>query len=417
MFKKFINFIFSVTNENAKSNKVYKVFKFIGIKFKFRNYKAENKKLLKLNQKINLSNFNRTKQLKDKYKIVKEENKTLKNENNSLKKSKKKLVDKNKNYLDIIKKVPELYESEILLPKKQHLDEVRTSIALKEIQDIMSAKEFPLPISVEIETINRCNGGCDFCPVNAKDDSREFKLMEEELFYNILYQLKDLRYNGRIQLFSNNEPLMDKRIFEFAKKAKEILPNNHFSFFTNGTLLTLDKFNRLEPYCDTFCIDIYYDDTESIPENIHPIIDLCISKPELQNKVKVNFINKHAIRNNRGSQSKNRKKVYQLKCPCLLPFKQLIIRPDGKISLCCNDALGHYTLGDLNKNSILEVWNNNFFKDVREQLKDSRDKIEMCKYCDNFGGCGTNQAKDYVYTEKEYLQNWEYIKSTYYLER
>ena len=46
MIKNFIKFVFSVTNENAKQNKVYKVFKFIGIKFKFRNYKAENRKLL-----------------------------------------------------------------------------------------------------------------------------------------------------------------------------------------------------------------------------------------------------------------------------------------------------------------------------------------------------------------------------------
>ena len=34
---------------------------------------------------------------------------------------------------------------------------------------------------IEIETINRCNGVCSFCPINCRIDPREKKVMSEEL--------------------------------------------------------------------------------------------------------------------------------------------------------------------------------------------------------------------------------------------
>ena len=45
--------------------------------------------------------------------------------------------------------------------------------------------------AVEIETLNRCNNDCSFCPVNRHDDTREFHKMSENMFYNIIEQLED----------------------------------------------------------------------------------------------------------------------------------------------------------------------------------------------------------------------------------
>ena len=35
----------------------------------------------------------------------------------------------------------------------------------------------------------------------------------------------------------------------------------------------------------------------------------------------------------------------------------MVVRPDGKIGLCSNDAFGQVTLGDLTSDSISDVWN------------------------------------------------------------
>ena len=45
---------------------------------------------------------------------------------------------------------------------------------------------------VEIETINRCNGICSFCPVNRKVDTREFKKMDKSVFEKIINELSDI---------------------------------------------------------------------------------------------------------------------------------------------------------------------------------------------------------------------------------
>jgi radical SAM protein with 4Fe4S-binding SPASM domain len=62
----------------------------------------------------------------------------------------------------------------------------------------------------------------------------------------------------------------------------------------------------------------------------------------------------------------------------------MIIRPDGKVSLCCNDPLGKNTLGDLTKETILEVWNNDRYKMVRNCLYNGRKNWKHCEFCDVF---------------------------------
>lgn len=63
------------------------------------------------------------------------------------------------------------------------------------------------------------------------------------------------------------------------------------------------------------------------------------------------------------------------------------MRPDGKISLCCNDALGLYTLGDLNKQSIQEIWYSDEYMRIRREMKvNGRRNLKLCKNCDTIGG-------------------------------
>lgn len=367
---------------SVKNNEEYKVISIFNLKIKFKT-------------KLNL--------LRVEYKNLKKNNNDLREKNKNIKKEKNRLEN-------ALKENAELYEKHILNYRKQELDEIRQPIIDTEIEQLLSSKEFPMFSMIEIETINRCVGECAFCPVNRHDDPREFKLMDEALFHKIIQELKKLNYGGRVCLFSNNEPLMDKRIFSFAEFAKKALPNNHFSFFTNGILLDLEKFKRVVSYCDTFCIDIYYDKNEIIPENIKPIIEECKKNSDLQKKVIVNFTDKNAIRNNRGGNSKNRSSIYKLKSSCLLPFKQVIVRPDGKLSLCCNDALGEYTMGDLSKENLINIWRGSYYKQIRELLKQGRDKIRICEYCDNFGGFGTNKSSNEVYTDKQFKTSWKKVE-------
>lgn len=68
---------------------------------------------------------------------------------------------------------------------------------------------------------------------------------------------------------------------------------------------------------------------------------------------------------------------------CILPFKQIIIRPDGKLSLCSNDALGKYTLGDITTHSLVECWTSMEYMSVRKKIMLGRSECELCRACDS----------------------------------
>lgn len=109
----------------------------------------------------------------------------------------------------------------------------------------LSRNETPLFHNVMIETINRCNGTCSFCPANRKDESRPFRKMSEEMFHGIIGQLKDMGWGGKLFLCINNEPFMDKRILEFSRYAKSELLTVQVALISNGTLLTSELMDEM----------------------------------------------------------------------------------------------------------------------------------------------------------------------------
>lgn len=237
---------------------------------------------------------------------------------------------------------------------------------------------------IEVETINRCNGSCAFCPVSRAVDPREKAVMSEELFYSIVDQLAEMDYSGRFTTFSNNEPLLDDRIIEFNRYARKRLPHARMHLYTNGTLLTINIFEALLEVLDELVIDNYHPQLKLI-KPCQEIVAYCEQHPQAKKKATIVMRYPQEILTSRGGTAPNRKDIPDCsKERCVLPFKQLIVRPTGKVSLCCNDALGKYTLGDLTKESILDVWYGQRFQMVRECLYKGRENWGNCKNCDTF---------------------------------
>ena len=258
-------------------------------------------------------------------------------------------------------------------------------IVERQIKEILSRETFPLFRVIQIETINRCNLTCSFCPVNKFNDIREFAKMDRHLFINIIEQLKALGYRGKVGLFSNNEPLLDDRLCEFAEMAKNNLPNAHIYIYTNATLLTLEKFLDLIKYLDRMVIDNYHDDGKLI-KPVQIIHDYIESNNAFKDKVKICIRKRTAVLTSRGGNSPNKIASYIPKSSCLHPFQQLVVRPDGKISLCCVDAYGEITLGDLSKQTAIDIWNGELYTGIRNQIMKSRKTISVCSKCDYIPG-------------------------------
>ena len=235
---------------------------------------------------------------------------------------------------------------------------------------------------IHLETHNRCNNDCQFCPVSIGNEKREYYKMSEELFIKIMNDLSKMNYNQSIALFCNNEPFLDSRIVDFFRIAKEKLPNAFHYIMTNGLVVSLEQFKESYKYLDMFLIDNYNNDGELNPKT-KIIYDFCMQHPKYIEKTVILMRRKDEILSSRAGNSPNRQTSLQkLKHLCGLPNHQFIIRPDGKISLCCNDAWGQMTLGDLNKNTVEEIFNSQYYNKICKKLLKGRDKIKICEYCD-----------------------------------
>ena len=244
----------------------------------------------------------------------------------------------------------------------------------------------PLFDHVEIETINRCNGECGFCPVNRHLDPRKAERMPDELFRSIIAQLRALEYGGEICLYSNNESLLDNRIEEFLAHARAELPKARVMLSTNGTLLTPERYRAIIDNVDLFYVNNYCDDFKLTPGN-EEIMKLAQSRPDWWEKTHIVVRYRREVMSSRGGQAPNKKDLRPptLATGCTYPTSQFIIRPDGKLSLCCNDAIGKYTLGDLAKQSVEEAWYGETFERARDSLLRGRGEFELCRHCDTLG--------------------------------
>lgn len=71
---------------------------------------------------------------------------------------------------------------------------------------------------------------------------------------------------------------------------------------------------------------------------------------------------------------------------CILPFTQMIIRPDGTSAKCCNDPLTKITMGDLNQQTLREIWRGKAYQEMRKEMYyNGRQNIPGCEFCDIFG--------------------------------
>lgn len=240
------------------------------------------------------------------------------------------------------------------------------------------------PFHIEIETINKCNSTCAFCPVNRDADPRPRLVMSETLFHRIIDELAEWNYDRVVNLFSNNEPFLDKRIFAFAEYARAKLPDAFIQIISNGTALNIEKAVRILPFLSRMVIN-NYGTRYVLHDNVRAIVDhLNAEHPALAGKLVVGLRRLSEFKTNRGGNAPNRKpKTARYNSRCAYPFFQMVIRPDGKLSLCCNDALGQVTLGDVDAGSIREAWTSEAYREVRRSMIEGRGGIDLCASCDN----------------------------------
>jgi MoaA/NifB/PqqE/SkfB family radical SAM enzyme len=282
------------------------------------------------------------------------------------------------------------------------------------MDDIFMQKwDSPFPRAIQLETTSICNSYCEFCPYDETSKLFPKTYMNTVLFDNIVNQLVQFQPQ-MIALYMNNEPLFDKRIFSRIKILRDKIPDVYLDFSTNGSILDP---NIRAPALASSSID-------EVKINF-PSTD----KEEYERLTKMNYdvvlnniINFHNIAQDKGFLGRYRiiivgsehpdrdtefwnnleisSKVYsKISRGSIIPSnfepKDLIndcrfnrqnewmhILSSGEVVLCCMDWYHNQILGNLNNQSISQVWTGEKYQQVRNKIKNSTDKNFICNKCE-----------------------------------
>ena len=253
------------------------------------------------------------------------------------------------------------------------------------------------PWVIHLETRSICNSRCTFCAAAVTNPSRPpDTLMPEALIEKILTELSEIRYANRLSFYNNNEPFLDPRIVEIVTRARRRLPRAYLEVKTNGMVLTLDKILQIfDAGLDVLFINDYVSDGK-------PSARLQTLREELnqlqrfkEKRVGGKFISSRVIistrrldeaLNTRAGTAPNKTTLREpLRTPCFRPFEMMTVNPAGFVAVCSDDVYFKTPMGNVNEQSLMDIWNSERWREMRLRLLDGQRGCyaNTCRDCDN----------------------------------
>lgn len=239
-----------------------------------------------------------------------------------------------------------------------------------------------VPISVAIETNAYCNRKCPYCP-NSKYNLRsniDMK-MNEGLFYKIINELAGLNYYRNVYFNIYNEPLTDKRLPMFIGYTRSKLPKTTIEVYTNGDYLDYSSYCLLlKNGVDRFIISIHGEKPSAkLSETLKRLSEKEKTSNLILKDVYDDFGNKRDVFFNRGGAINiNERSADQKPCPYVLVCN---INFQGNVILCCNDYFGKHVFGNVNNQSLHDIWFDKNYMLLRNRIALGYRELSLCKKC------------------------------------
>lgn len=234
---------------------------------------------------------------------------------------------------------------------------------------------------IEIETTSICNLKCPYCPNS--NVGRPHGLMDENTFNSALDSLARNKFSGHIAPHFYGEPLMDKRLVGFIISIRKMLPNAFIELFTNGILLTVEKYLELKDAGVNYFVITRH--TEDSGEHISKVINEVKNKyPQKYNISYRDFFTEYnhqqySVFSNRGGAIdipvERKKYCYAV--------NQATIDYQGNMVLCCNDYSSTIKFGNIKENDLYEIWRHKKYIQIRKEIMNGNFLYEICKKCSN----------------------------------
>ncbi len=259
------------------------------------------------------------------------------------------------------------------------------------------------PNSVNIETVQGCNRRCVFCGTMGME--KKIRYITDEILRHAVRLIAESGLTPRIRLAGHGEPTLHPRLPTLVNIVRRGLPRSPISLFTNGTViekrpelvdalfmaglnnLIVDEYSdhrvgafvRNDPTCRRYRI---VEQGAGVPLlEVKPTERrICIVPPIDGDK---NTINRQ-ICNQLGAATPPLERPMMKKCTVI--FRELTVRHDGNVAICCNDFRGYYFVTNiLRHRSLEEVWLHPRFEAARRFLYLGDRSFFPCNRCDVLG--------------------------------
>lgn len=261
------------------------------------------------------------------------------------------------------------------------------------------------PFTVKVELTEGCSLACTFCGINSIREKAggPYSFMTVKTAKRIAQQVAGAGWNPRFELAMHGEPSMNPARNEIVAALHEHNPRCQIMMTSNGSgfmkdptaeidalfaaglnILALDDYRNVkfvpkirERYKGEVPFFDYPESDAHSPYRRYPrstkmiIIMRDISEP--QDGV-------HNRLDNMGGCAAPRVAT-QMGKRCAKPFRDIAFRWNGKVGLCCDDWRGQYHVGDIHKEDIVALWNNERFTAARKKLYHGERDFGPCLGC------------------------------------
>lgn len=250
--------------------------------------------------------------------------------------------------------------------------------------------------SIEISINGACNRRCFFCPrVDEAAYPNRLKSLDMNVYNNLILNLKDNKFTGRISFSGFCEPLLTKNLDEYVRIARENLHTSPIEIVSNGDpLLAKNGKNRLSELYKAGLSNIrvsLYDGPHQIQQFKNLKKELSLSNDQFI--IRIRYLGPEesyglTISNRAGSvKLKNEKfELKPLKEPlkqsCYYPFYKVLIDHNGDVLMCSNDWKKELPMGNLNYDNLISIWSNEKFIELRKKLINNNRNHKPCNVCD-----------------------------------
>lgn len=275
------------------------------------------------------------------------------------------------------------------------------------------------PFAIQIELVEGCNLYCDFCGLQGIREQKDktFKMMDRSTALSIAEQIQDAGWNSRIEFAMHGEPTMHECYADMVTIFRRWLPKHQLMMTSNGggllrppgvvanlnalfdaglNVFAFDAYEyvKIKDKVDaalftdahnwatglnTFDVHRYPDEREFSPHNRYGHKARKFIRVQ---DISVAAKGTHSTLNNHtgcGSPPLEHATTQR----CAKPFREMAIRWDGNVAICCNDWRGIYKCGNVVRDGLEAVWNGPEFTSARRYLiTGNRIAVFPCAVCD-----------------------------------